>query len=101
MRAFRSIACVFILVASVACEEDEEWRDTNRPDTFGDSCEVDAGTCGEPFQCVRDPSAQGDVCSATCATDDDCPAWEAVGHCAGHYQAPCEDGVCRTRRGCR
>jgi hypothetical protein len=101
MNKFRLAAFGFAALALLACETDPEWRDTNRPDSFGDLCEVDAGTCAEPFQCILAPSAQRSVCTLSCVSGEDCPAWEATGHCAGYYQAPCENGVCRAARGCR
>jgi hypothetical protein len=101
MNAFRCAALGFAALTWFACESDPEWRDINRPASFGDVRDADAGTCTEPFECVLTPTAQSSLCTASCASDDDCPAWEATGHCAGYYQAPCENGFCRTSRGCR
>jgi hypothetical protein len=66
MNAFRWALFGLSASALLACETDLEWRDTNRPDSFGDLCDVDAGACAEPFQCILDPSAQGNVCTASC-----------------------------------
>jgi hypothetical protein len=78
----------FLAISIVACSGvDDPGPDVNRPDTFGDACGDDT-TCRKPFTCL------GRVCSASCASDAECPAWMATGHCAGPTQSRCVDAVC-------
>ena len=94
----------FIAAWFLGCSDEmSQWRDTNRPPSFGTACEGDAGldVCESPFTCMRNASFSGAMqCTLACDSDDDCPRWEATGHCAGPFQSRCEANVCQPQR-CR
>jgi hypothetical protein len=66
--------------------------DTNKPETFWDTCSEDASVCQEPFECLSVEQLQ--VCTMKCSETSECPRWEATGHCAGDFQSRCLDGIC-------
>jgi hypothetical protein len=92
MRLFHAFAALAML-ASCSAESDE--RDTNRPATFFYSCVPGDGACKAPFVCLSNPELTGAVCTLSCEGDQQCPAWEATGHCAGSVQSQCRSGVCQ------
>ena len=84
-----------MVVAIGACGEDDNVRDANKPPTFTQSCEVGAHDCADPFECLEVPERPGPMCTLSCSKDDECPAWQATGHCAGFAQSRCSGGVCQ------
>lgn len=97
--ARRQIAIrIFVLGATfaiaVACS-DEGPGDDNLPATFGDACTLGASKCAKPFICIADESTTNGQCTLSCSSDEQCPRWEATGHCSGPTQARCGDGVCQ------
>ena len=89
---------VIALMASGACADpaaNEDWRDRNRPATYGDGCDAQAD-CASPFQCLEKPDGGlvSPLCSQHCTVAADCPTWTATGHCAGPRQSTCVGGVC-------
>jgi len=97
------------LVLATGCQNDGDdgavvvggAADTNRPPSFGMECGgADGGMCEPPFSCMVNSSTQFDgamQCTFSCDTDDDCPSWQATGHCAGPAQSRCEASVCQPR----
>lgn len=96
------IASLVSVLALLACKvEQPDPRDKNRPDSFGDGCSGDAGVdvCVAPFSCLMNAHREGVLqCTLACDSDDDCPHWEATGHCAGPVQIPCEQNICQPRQ---
>jgi len=84
-------------VALSACAEAEDFKDTNKPRTFFDTCEPGpAAACAPPFSCLEVSGLSGSgYCTQVCAQTADCPVWTATGQCAGHFQSQCADGVCQ------
>lgn len=79
--------------------------DAAQPPTLGSHCEAGDGRCAAPLEClpvlvdsVGGPAPERRVCTSACASDADCPAWEATGFCAGPVRLRCEGGVCQPRR---
>ena len=79
-------AVLLLLITAVGCTDDDE-DDENRPATFGDACHV-ADLCRAPFTCLDQPP-NGKRCTRSCASNADCPSWEATGHCAGPVRGVC------------
>jgi hypothetical protein len=78
--------------------------DPNQPATLGDKCEASPDACAEPLECLEIdnpsmgfPEPTPIVCTARCATDDDCPTWVATGFCAGPVSLRCSNGSCQPR----
>jgi hypothetical protein len=78
-------------------------EDSEKPDTFMDDCELDAGqtTCEKPFECLPAPREKNDpeplpICTKVCKRTSDCPGWyNEEGHCAGDFQSVCLFGYCQ------
>ncbi|MET0388667.1 MAG: hypothetical protein ABW321_22030 [Polyangiales bacterium] len=81
-------------LALASCAQDEDWRDKNRPDTFWDSCTPAENSCAEPFTCLAVADLTARVCTKACESNEDCPRWQATGHCAGSFQSKCYEGTC-------
>jgi hypothetical protein len=80
-------------IVSGNCGENE--RDENKPKTFFDTCAPGGDACAPPFECLSVPQLTGTgYCTQACEETPDCPSWEATGHCAGHFQSQCSDGIC-------
>lgn len=76
------------LLALVCTACSDRW-----PSGFHRAC-TDDGDCREPYQClVWDDPLNGaiNVCSETCATDEDCPS--LAGRYCGETRL-CDEGVC-------
>jgi hypothetical protein len=89
---------VWLLVIAVltgACGGSESDEDVNRPATFTQSCEIGDEICADPFVCLENPERMGTMCTLSCSKDDECPTWQATGHCAGHAQSRCSSAVCQ------
>jgi len=76
-------------VLAAGCSDD-------KPATFQDDCEIDAGTCKAPFSCYAVPAHEDPFCTRPCKHKSECPDWdEDNGHCEGHIQAECDQGFCQ------
>lgn len=96
MSTLRSLGWLLPIVLAIsACGGGDSAGDTNKPATFTQSCEIGAEACAEPFECLENPERTGPMCTLVCSKDDDCPAWQATGHCAGFAQSSCSSGVCQ------
>jgi hypothetical protein len=95
------LICFALSWAACAAPVDD-WRDQNRPASFGYTCDADASTCKAPFSCMQNGMFGMKQCTLACRSDDDCPHWQATGDCGGAFQSPCEQGVCQPHGfGCR
>jgi hypothetical protein len=85
-----------MLAALSACVvSTDDQRDRNKPPTFWHDCAPHQGTCAAPFECLPVPGLNGAVCTLRCERTEQCPRWEATGHCAGSFQSSCADGICQ------
>jgi hypothetical protein len=78
--------------------------DPNQPATWSQACEPSASDCQAPLECLQletvdvgFPSLPRFACTAACATDADCPTWQATGFCAGPVRLRCAGGSCQLR----
>jgi hypothetical protein len=79
--------------------------DPNMPAGFGLACDQDQGLCQSPLSCLGvqappslgPPQPQPMICTVSCASDADCPAWQATGFCAGEVSLRCVEGACQPR----
>jgi hypothetical protein len=97
----RAWALLFLLVATPHCGEEDDWKDTNKPATFMNSCSLGDGTCAAPFDCLQTTSRSSPFCTLECQSDSECPSWNATGHCPGFRQSGCVDGACVYESNCR
>ena len=86
---------VGILAGAGCLEQTDDWRDRNRPDTYGMRC-IYASDCASPFACLgpQDAGAYWPICTTPCETSKDCPMWTATGHCSGPITPICDRGLC-------
>lgn len=96
VRAARLLGWLLLIAAAnTACGEGDSDEDSNRPVSFTKNCAIGDETCAEPFECLENPERNGAMCTLSCSGDDECPAWQATGHCAGFAQSRCSSGVCQ------
>lgn len=87
----------FFVIGSLGCDTHE------KPPTFMDRCEVDAGACEAPFECVPVKRQEDDpdpktICTKACESTRECPSWRnESGHCKGDFQSLCQFGYCQGR----
>jgi hypothetical protein len=92
MRLLHAYSAMALLAS---CSAEDDWKDTNKPATFFYGCAPGDEVCRAPFVCLSNPELTGAVCTSACEVDEQCPAWQATGHCAGFYQSACRSGVCQ------
>ena len=95
MHAGNIIAVLAIFGATCACSSQDDWRDHNRPATYGAQCATSAD-CSQPFSCLGPPDAgpYWPICTVVCDLASDCPTWSATGHCPGPITPVCNGGFC-------
>lgn len=92
----REVFLTFVgFIAIVCCSEHEDFKDHNRPPTYGSQCEA-TSECAKPFSCLgpADAGAYWPICTVPCDSVSDCPTWNATGHCPGPITPICELGIC-------
>jgi hypothetical protein len=95
----RRIIAVVVAYMLVGCDDSEDWRDHNRPPTYGSQCEM-ASDCASSFECLGPPDAGAywPICTRRCTEAADCPTWNATGYCAGPITPLCTEGLCDYQR---